>query len=67
MAQTSMSWVVAVLEGVGYRLEGEDCDTTEDFGARLVVVGRLRSTQRPKPVLSRGGRSTCVSTSAGEN
>ena len=39
-------WVVAVLEGVGYRLEGKDCDRTEDFGARLVVVGRLRPTQR---------------------
>ena len=43
-------------------LEGEDCDRDADLGALLVVVRRLRSTQRPEPVLSRGGRSTCMST-----
>ena len=50
--------VVAVLEGV--RLEGEDCDKADDLGALLVVVRRARPTQRPKPVLSRGGLSTCM-------
>ena len=46
-------------------LEGEDCDRDADLGALLVVVRRLLSTQRQEPVLSRGGRSTCMSTCRG--
>ena len=38
-----MGWtlclVVAVLDGVRYRLEGEDCDGAEDLVARLCLSG----------------------------
>ena len=66
----AMGWtlclVVAVLEGVRYRLEGEYCDGGEDMGVRgLWLSGVYDQLNVQNSVLFRRGRSTCMSTCQG--
>ena len=56
---------VTFFEGIWQRLGGEDCDTTENFGAMYAAFGCLRPTQRSEASVSRGNCSACVVTNRG--